>query len=572
MLQSLILLSCTNSEISNHSWQYTISQAKSPAKLKNTTWQRYSLGKEIKTKGEAVWLRMKTQKTSAPLLFIPVLATQGLTNIYIDNDLVYEKYEQNSKVFIESFSNDFIPHLISIGHKEYSYLYLKLEKNKDHHVSLKKDIRFIDEKDYIELIFIEFFDTIGISIILLFIALLALPMSFYFKEERKRFLILSLLNISVSFVFILGNPYFNETIARHQLSIKWIVSFMDFIPLFVIWFIYVSVFKYKIFLKFLILIHILIALLSFLNIIYSFFPLSDINLFKVRIFVVTQIALIIFVFKNLFFLDTKSRLLAISLVPFFLISIIDFLKFFDIILLTEKPLYQWGFLFLSITMIFIMIREFDLRTKQINENIVNLEQLAFITSHKLRLPMANIIGILNLFKSGFISTNEYKKFLHQLYLSSKQLDIVTLEMNRLTGKEAKNKYKLKHLNNPISEIILVDDDEINNIINKKLFEKAIPNLDLTIFERARHALDYLKKNNNFKNYIIYLDINMPEMNGFEFLEEVENLYQDTPIFMLSSSINQEDMEKAYKFQNVIGYIVKPLKKEDLLILTTLHNY
>ena len=120
-----------------------------------------------------------------------------------------------------------------------------------------------------------------------------------------------------------------------------------------------------------------------------------------------------------------------------------------------------------------------------------------------------------------------------------------------------------------AEFIVIDDDPINNIICQKLIELALPGSRVTTFTDVRPALSKLAESvaSPSQKSILFLDINMPELNGWDFLDIFET-YDETirkniSIYLLSSSINQQDIDKAGENANVISFISKPLTKSVL---------
>ena len=109
------------------------------------------------------------------------------------------------------------------------------------------------------------------------------------------------------------------------------------------------------------------------------------------------------------------------------------------------------------------------------------------------------------------------------------------------------------------EILLIDDDAITNFLNQNLIEQKIKGIPITIFYNGLEGLKYIK-NNPDKHYIVFLDINMPVMNGWEFLEEIDSLMLETSmeIHVLTSSIYPGDRERANALPNVSSFIEKPL--------------
>ncbi len=118
---------------------------------------------------------------------------------------------------------------------------------------------------------------------------------------------------------------------------------------------------------------------------------------------------------------------------------------------------------------------------------------------------------------------------------------------------------------PFRQILLIDDDNITNFLNKKLLQKLQLSDDIVITLNGEEALHYLHNCTNMPELIL-LDINMPIMNGFEFLEASENLIfngrRKVKVFMLSTSTNTLDLNQLKKYK-ISGYINKPLTIEKL---------
>ena len=118
--------------------------------------------------------------------------------------------------------------------------------------------------------------------------------------------------------------------------------------------------------------------------------------------------------------------------------------------------------------------------------------------------------------------------------------------------------------------IVIDDDPINNLLCSKNIKKNIQEADVITFTEAEKGLDHIKSffnEPNVENAVLFLDINMPIMTGWEFMEEFEKLNSlikdQVFIYILSSSIHQEDKLKAKNHPDVVDYIEKPLSAEFL---------
>jgi CheY-like chemotaxis protein len=128
-----------------------------------------------------------------------------------------------------------------------------------------------------------------------------------------------------------------------------------------------------------------------------------------------------------------------------------------------------------------------------------------------------------------------------------------------------------NINTRAVSILLVDDDEINNFISIKLIRKALFNADITACLNGKFAIDQLvdiqrKGADKLPDYIL-LDINMPIMNGWEFLDEYKRLGLDplgkTKIFIISSSVFSNDINKARSYPLVKSFISKPLSVDKI---------
>lgn len=122
----------------------------------------------------------------------------------------------------------------------------------------------------------------------------------------------------------------------------------------------------------------------------------------------------------------------------------------------------------------------------------------------------------------------------------------------------------------ISNLYVIDDDKIYHFLLKNLFKQNGIEVASTFFVNGSDAIDYIKKNTGEEILpdLILLDVNMPIMNGWQFLEEFGKISKDlhkTPvIYMISSSNNEVDINKSKEFDGAVkGYFLKPICKEDL---------
>ena len=126
-------------------------------------------------------------------------------------------------------------------------------------------------------------------------------------------------------------------------------------------------------------------------------------------------------------------------------------------------------------------------------------------------------------------------------------------------------------------LLVIDDDDINIFIIKKIVEKTGLNINMVSKGNGQLALDYIKEillNPSEFPQLMLIDINMPIMNGWEFVEAYQKLEveQKVEMYILSSSVYENDIEKTKSYPSVKGFISKPLSIERLkeLVISIQH--
>jgi len=122
------------------------------------------------------------------------------------------------------------------------------------------------------------------------------------------------------------------------------------------------------------------------------------------------------------------------------------------------------------------------------------------------------------------------------------------------------------------EIIVVDDNDIVLFLYEIFLKDNFDGITLKMFNSAENAIDYLcNKEHTATEYLVLLDINMPRMSGWDFIEFMQQLhfYNKMHIVMSTSSIDKKDKEKAGDYSQVIDFFEKPISKEICLKLKTL---
>jgi CheY-like chemotaxis protein len=120
-----------------------------------------------------------------------------------------------------------------------------------------------------------------------------------------------------------------------------------------------------------------------------------------------------------------------------------------------------------------------------------------------------------------------------------------------------------------TDVLLVEDDPITILVCERIIKMTLFAEKVTSCQNGKLALDYLfsAKEEGLLPQIVFLDINMPVMNGWDFLTELDKVksgFEKLPdIYLLSSTVDPADYAKAKDLSLVKGFISKPLSKETL---------
>ncbi len=131
----------------------------------------------------------------------------------------------------------------------------------------------------------------------------------------------------------------------------------------------------------------------------------------------------------------------------------------------------------------------------------------------------------------------------------------------------------------LASVLVIDDDEISNFIYTRVISASGIVENIKSCMSGQEALDYLKDicQNNPEQFpaMIFLDINMPVMNGWDFLEQYNQIIpkefqKNSVLCILSSSVYKDDIDKANTYTQVKEYVPKPLTTDSLKALFNKH--
>ena len=123
----------------------------------------------------------------------------------------------------------------------------------------------------------------------------------------------------------------------------------------------------------------------------------------------------------------------------------------------------------------------------------------------------------------------------------------------------------------LDSVMLIDDDKITIFLQKNVFEKLAYANKILTYDYANNALEFLKSGIEIPELIL-LDLNMPEMDGWDFLAQFKKMKLNIipKIFILTSSISSVDLKRAQSIKEVTGFLSKPLNEDKLSTIMQTH--
>lgn len=200
--------------------------------------------------------------------------------------------------------------------------------------------------------------------------------------------------------------------------------------------------------------------------------------------------------------------------------------------------------------------------QQQKKNDKTFRELSFITSHELRHEYAKIQSIIQMIDNVHISEKERNEMIAASRHSIQVINSTIFKINhKLSFNQTDGYFDFYKKNHQYKKIVLIDDDSLTNIINKRIIQLVNTTIEVVVFTDIEAAESFLKTADQSGDYLILLDVNFPFSSGWEFLESYQQFLIQSKVIVLSSSIDTYDRDKARKYPMVVDYITKPLSLE-----------
>jgi PAS domain S-box-containing protein len=210
-------------------------------------------------------------------------------------------------------------------------------------------------------------------------------------------------------------------------------------------------------------------------------------------------------------------------------------------------------------------------TKAIEAQNKILKDINWTQSHVVRAPLATMMGLVSFLSQEDYSAFSYEDLLRLINEKANELDNIIRVISEKSYAISTLEGELSHPTpaqtveaaSPQLEFLIVDDDPLIQKMQQAVIVKAGLHTQPSSFLNGRLALDHiLQHDSSGKVFFVLLDINMPEMNGWEFLDAIQKqpLLARLEVVILTSSIDIADRIKAQKYPQVVEYMTKPINR------------
>ncbi|MDR9416282.1 MAG: response regulator [Gracilimonas sp.] len=193
-----------------------------------------------------------------------------------------------------------------------------------------------------------------------------------------------------------------------------------------------------------------------------------------------------------------------------------------------------------------------------------LDDINVINSHGIKHANAVILQVIELVDQNELDTESAISHIHSM---SKEIEELNQEINKITN-IGMSTIEVDSINSGLSDVNLVwfiDDNKTINSLHTVMAEIHL-NKNFQVFSDAESALELIE--NDQRPDLIFLDLSMPGLSGFDFLDILETEQVSIPVIILTSSIQPSDKLKSFSYNNVVTYLTKPLKKEILMLINS----
>jgi PAS domain S-box-containing protein len=200
-----------------------------------------------------------------------------------------------------------------------------------------------------------------------------------------------------------------------------------------------------------------------------------------------------------------------------------------------------------------------------------VKSLARETAAQLRKPLANLQGLLEMIKSGTENRQTIQFDASALVMLSNQLSEAVQNMNEVVyGLDDLRQMGVNEAKRKVDSVWIVDDDQVITYITEHMLRNADNALHITSFLSAKMALEKLRLDGVAPD-VLLLDINMPGITGWEFLDQLSATGLEANVYMYSSSIYPDDVKEARNYPMVKEFISKPLDVRTIRQILSVRN-